>query len=54
MYGEKEGVISFSGPNPKVFFDIKVRLHIHIYIVIVLVVLSVMTANTGISTVLVR
>jgi hypothetical protein len=28
MYGEKEGVISYNGgPNPKVFFDIKVCIY---------------------------
>jgi hypothetical protein len=32
MYGEKEGVISFSGPNPKVFFDIKVCTSIYLHL----------------------
>lgn len=25
MYGDKEGVVVFSGDNPKCFFDVKVR-----------------------------
>lgn len=33
MYNDKAGVITHSGPNPKVFFDLKVR-NVPIYTVL--------------------